>query len=228
MAKKLKVFLHVGMPGAGDIVEAALVHHRDALVELGVDVPARSAEESFLAALEILREHKAWGFARKEVEGQWAGLCRRVADSRQTVALSLPLMATASRPEIDLLLDGLAGRQVNVVLMAGAADDAGELDEIAARWGAAVRKPERLHVVRLDELTPKRAWEAFGKAAGFGTASLRLDEVPDPVGARPVGSLDEARREIERLARRNQSLERWREESDRKRRKLKRRLSSVA
>jgi hypothetical protein len=228
MAKKQKAFLHVGMPGAGDIIEAALIHHREALVELGIDVPARSADETFLSAVEILRVHKAWGFARKEVEGQWANVCRRAWKSKQTIAVSLPLMATATRPEIDLLLDALAGMQVNVVLTAGPADDDGDLDEIAARWGAAVRKPERLHVIRLEDPTPKRAWKAFGKVAGFGTASLGLADVPPPMSTRPLASLDEARREIERLARRNQSLERWRAESDRKRKKLKRRLRSDA
>jgi hypothetical protein len=169
--------------------------------------------------------HKAWGFARKEVEGQWANVCHRAWKSTQTVTVSLPLMANASRPEIDLLLDALAGFQINVVLTAGPDDD---IDCITARWGAAVRKPERLHVIRLDDPTPKRAWKAFGNAVGFGTASLGLADVPDPVSARPPASLDEARREIERLARRNQSLERWREESDRKRKRLKRRLKADA
>lgn len=225
MAKKRKVFLHVGMPGAGDTIELALVHHREALLELGIDVPVRSAEESFLSAVEILREHKAWGFTRKEVEGQWAHVCRRAWKSKQTVAISLPLMATASRSEIDLLLDALMGLQINVVLTASADDD---IDDVAARWGAAVRKPERLHVIRLEEPSPKRAWKAFGKVAGFGTASLDLADVPDPIGARSLTSLDEARREVERLARRNQSLERWRAESDRKRKKLKRRLKADA
>ena len=225
MAKKRKVFLHIGMPGAGDVIEAALVHHREALFELGVDVPVRSVEESFLSTLELLREHKAWGFARKEVEGQWADVCRRAWQGKQTVVISLPLAASASRPEIDLLLDGLAGMQVHVVLTATPVDD---LDAIAARWGAAVRKPERLHVLRLEEPSRKRAWKAFGKVAGFGTASLGLAVVPEPIGAHPLPSLDEARREIERLARRNHSLERWREESDRKRKRLKRRLSTVA
>lgn len=228
MAKKRKVFLHVGMPGVGDVMEAALVHHRDALVELGFDVPARSAEETFLAAVEILREHKAWGFSRKEVEGQWATLCRRAWKSQLPVVVSLPLMAGASRPEIDLLLDGLVGLQINVVLTAGPDDDADQLDGIVARWGAAVRKPERLHVVRLGDPTPKDTWKAFGKAVGFGTASLGLAGVPAPAGARPLASLDEARHEIERLSRRNRSLERWREESDRKRKKLKRRLRADA
>ena len=225
MAKKRKVFLHIGMPGGGDIIEGALVHHREALFELGLDVPARSTEESFLAAIEILREHKAWGFARKEVEGQWAALCRRTWKGKQTVALSLPLVATAGRSEIDLLLDPLAGMQVHVVITAGPGDD---IDDIASRWGAAVRKPERMHVLRLEAPSPEKAWRAFGKIAGFGTASLGLADVPGPVGARPLSSLDEARREIERLARRNQCLERWRNESGRKRKKLKRRLVSAA
>jgi len=217
--------LHAGLPGAGDIIDVALVHHRDALVELGIDVPARSTEESFLAAVEVLREHKAWGFSRKEVEGQWATLCRRGWKGKGTVALSLPLVAHATRPEIDLLLDALAGMQIHVVLTATPDDD---IDDVAARWGAAVPKPERLHIIRLEDPSAKALWKAFGKVVDFGTASLGLADVPDPVGARPVASLDEARHEIERLARRNQSLERWRDESDRKRRKLKRRLGDVA
>ena len=225
MAKKRKVFLHVGMPGVGDVIEVALVHHRDALVELGIDVPARSAEETFLAAVEILREHKAWGFARKEVEGQWATLCRRAWKGKQTVVVSLPLMAGASRPEIDLLLDGLAGLQINVVLTAGPDDD---IDDIVARWGDAVRKPERLHVVRLEEPSREERLEGVrqGRRLRYGVA--RPGRRPRPAGARPLASLDEARREIERLSRRNQSLERWRDESDRKRKKLKRRLKADA
>ena len=224
MAKKRKAYLHVGMPGAGDVIERALVHHRHALVELGIDVPARSAEEGFLSSLEILREHKAWGYRRKEVEGQWTELCQRAWRSRQTVALSLPLLATATRPEIDLLLDGLAGFRVHAVVTAAPDDD---IDTVVERWGAAVRKPERLHVVRLDAPAPEDAWRGFGKAAGFGTASLGLDAVPTPASGRPVASLDEARREIERLARRNQSLERWRVETEKKRKKLKRRLRTA-
>lgn len=226
MAKKRKVFLHVGVPGTGDVLEVALVHHRDALVELGIDVPAKTAEETFLAAVEILRDHKAWGFSRREVEGQWAALCRRAWKGKQTVVLSLPLLATATASQVELLLDGLAGLQVNAVITARAADD---VDAIVARWSKAVRKPERLHLIRLDDdQAPKKVWKAFGKVAGFGTASLGLAAVPAPMSARPPSSLEEARREIERLARRNQSLERWRDESDRKRRRLKRRLTEVA
>ena len=215
MARKRKAYLHVGMPGAGDIIEAALVHHRGALAELDVHAPARSPEETFLSAIEILREHRRWGYSRAEVEGQWADLCRRAWKSRGTIAMSLPLLARASRPEIDLLLDGIAGLEVHVVVTAAPTD---AVDSVVERWGAAVRKPDRLHVIRLEQPSPAQSWRAFGKVAGFGTASLGLADVPLPVAVRPLGSLDEARREIERLTRRNQSLERWRTEKPRRRR----------
>lgn len=297
MARKRKAFVHVGMPGVGDVVEAALVHHRDALAELGIDVPARSSQETFRAAVEVLREHKAWGFARAEVEGQWAQLCRRAWKGRQTVVVSQPLLSRATRPEIALLLDGLAGFEIHVVVTVTAphawtapGEPETDLCQVLDRWGAAVRKPERLHVVLVetDAAQPARAqqaaWKGLGKVAGFGTASLGLDTVPRPAGLRPlthpravpaeraevirriartwadrieagghdvrgdlgavlgvppvaepadrVAELDralhDALREIERLARRNDCLEQRIAEVDRKRRKLKKRLSAVA
>lgn len=228
MAKKRKAFVHVGLAGIGDIIEPALVQHRDALVELGVTVLPKTTDESFRAAVEMLRDHKGWGFKRKEVEGQWADLCRRAHKGRTAVVFSQPLLARAEPEQIDLLLDGLAGFEIHVVVTTCAQEPDADLAAVTKRWGAAVRKPERLHVVELDVADGCAAWKAFGKTVGFGTASLRLDEVPRPVGARPLSSLDEARREIERLTRRNESLEHRLEETDKKRRKLKKKLSKVA
>ena len=51
---------------------AALEQHRDALAEPGVTGPAKSADEMFRAAVEIRREHRAWGLRRKDVEGTWS------------------------------------------------------------------------------------------------------------------------------------------------------------
>ena len=225
MAKKRKAFLHVGPAGVGDVIEPALVHHRDALVELDVTVPARTTDESFRAAVEILRAHKAWGFRRKEVEGQWSELCRRAWKGTGTVVLGQPLLAGATPEQIDLLVDGLAGFQVHVVVTAGRPGTAADLAAVCERWAAAVRRPERLHVVEAAD--PHAAWRALGRTAGFGTASLRLDDVPLPVGARPLSSLDEARHEIERLVRRNTSLELRLAETDRRRRGLRRRPAPV-
>lgn len=199
MTKKRRVFLHVGMPGVGDVIEAALVTHRRALVELGVEVPAHSSQEAFRAAVEITRDHKGWGLRRKDVEGVWAGLCRRVQKGRSTVVFSQPLLATATRPQIDLLLDGLSGFDVHVVVTATAphpwcvpGEPDTDLGVVLDRWGGAVRKPERLHVLLVDadhdapEASQQATWKAFGKIVGFGTASLGLADVPEPISARPM------------------------------------------
>lgn len=225
MGKKRKAYVHVGVPGAGDIIETALVRHRDALVELGVDVPAKTTDESFRAAVEVLRDHKAWGFRRVEVEGQWAAVYRRALKGKATVAFSQPLLAAATPEQIDLFLDGLTGFEIHAVVTDAPGTD---LEDVLARWGAAVRKPERLHVIELEAKGPKAAWKAFGKVVGFGTASLGLDDVPQPVAVRDLASIDDARREIERLTRRNDCLEHRLAVVDKKRKKLKRKLSEVA
>ncbi|TQK69216.1 hypothetical protein [Nocardioides sp. SLBN-35] len=222
MAKKQKAWIHVGMPGAGDVVEPALAHHHAALVELGVASLARSSAESFRAAVEITRSHKDWGLKRADVEGQWTRLVRRARKSRCDVVFSQPLLATATAEQVALLVDALAGYQVNVVLTTGLDDESAAL----ARWQTACRKPERLHVLETDGLDPGQVWKAFGRLVGFGTASLGLDGLPG--ASATLQTLPEALREVERLARRNASLEVRLEELDRKRRKLKRRLSSAA
>ncbi|GAA3529376.1 hypothetical protein [Nocardioides daeguensis] len=222
MAKKQKAWIHVGVPGAGDVVESALVHHRAALVELGVASLAHSTAESFRAAVEITRSHKDWGLKRADVEGQWTRLVRRAHKTKSDIVFSQSLLAAATADQVALLVDALAGYQVHVVLTTG-------LDDVApaiAQWQAACRKPERLHVIETDGLGPAQVWKACGKVVGFGTASLGLDDLPG--ASATLQTLPEALREVERLARRNASLEIRLEELDRKRRKLKRRLDSAA
>lgn len=222
MAKKHKAWIHVGMPGAGDVIEAALAHHHPALVELGAASIAQSTAESFRAAVELTRSHKDWGLKRSDVEGQWTRIVRRAGKSRADLVFSQPLLATASADHVALLIDALVGHQVHVVVTTGLDDESATV----TRWAAAVRKPERLHVIETDGMEPAHVWKAFGKLVGFGTTSLRLDAVPRATPA--VQSLPDALRELERLARRNASLEVRLEELDRKRRKLKRKLDKAA
>ncbi|KRB78592.1 hypothetical protein ASE01_04900 [Nocardioides sp. Root190] len=222
MAKKHKVWIHVGMAGVADVIEPALAHHHQALVELGVSSIAQTSAESFRAAVEMTRSHKDWGIKRSDVEGQWTRMVRRAQKAKADLVFSQPLLASASPEQIALLVDALVGHQVNVVITTGLDD---ETDTIA-RWSAAVRKPERLHVLQSDGMEPRDAWKAFGKLVGFGTSSLRLDDVPQ--SAAVFQSLPDALRELERLARRNASLEVRLEELDRKRRKLKRKLGAAA
>ena len=221
MPKKHRAWVHVGAAGAGDVAEPALAHHHDALVELGVASVAHTTSESFRVAVEMLRAHKSWGLKRSDVEGQLTRLVGRARAAKADVVLSQSMLADATPDQVALLADAFHGYQLHVVVTTGA-----DHDLVAQRWAAAVRKPERLHLLEVDEASPQQAWKAFGRLVGFGTASLPLDRVP-PVAPR-CESLDVARKELERLARRNASLEIRLEELDRKRRKLRRKLSDVA
>src|SRR5207342_546451 len=105
-----KSFLLVGLPHTGvPLLTAALEQHRVALAELGVTSPAKSADEAFRAAVELRREHRAWGLRRKDVEGTWSSICRRALRQRQAVVVGHELLAGATRDEVALLVDGLAG-----------------------------------------------------------------------------------------------------------------------
>ena len=146
---KPKSFLLVGLPHAGvPLLTAALEQHRDALAELGVTAPAKSADEAFRAAVEVRREHRAWGLRRKDVEGTWSAICRRALKQRQTVVVGHELLAGATRDEVALLVDGLAGTQVHVVVLAGVPDgrlglfpDELDLGSVLDRWAAATSGP---------------------------------------------------------------------------------------
>ena len=123
MPKKRQAFLHVGLDdGSGDLVGPALLRHHSALLELGVRHPAESSEETFHAALELLRAHKAWGYKRKEVDGTWHRLLKRAAKGRDTVVVSQPLLAAARPEQVALTVDALHGFEVHVVVTVHAPD----------------------------------------------------------------------------------------------------------
>lgn len=207
MGRKRKAYLHIGLPRTGGaFLSAALTQHAEALDALGVRHPARSAEELFRAAIEIRRDHRAWGYQRREVEGAWAAICRRAYRGREDVIFSQELMAACTAAQIDLLLDGLAGFEVHVIatardlggqLLAARAGSleadrslwAGEeLGDVLERWAAAVRKPHRIHVVVVqpDAADPYEAvWSAVGEVVGFdaGMLPLRVVEGVPAVGA---------------------------------------------
>ncbi|GAA4669714.1 hypothetical protein [Nocardioides nanhaiensis] len=227
MATKRKVYLHVGVSGGpGDFLEAALLEHTHALASLGVRVPVENADEMFRAAVEITRTHKAWGYKRREVEGAWAGICRRIHKLKglDTAVLSQPLLHDATPEQIDLLVDTLAGTKVHVVLVAGPDADPDTLAELRERWGRAVKKPERVHVLEVDAADRAEVWRRFGALVGFGTASLSVAGLAQPTPT----TLGEALAVVARLARRNETLELKLAETERRRRRLKRRQAADA
>ncbi len=184
---KPKSFLLVGLPHTGvPLLTAALEQHRDALADSGIAAPAKSADEAFRAAVELRREHRAWGLRRKDVEGTWTAICRRALKERQTVVAGHELLAGATADEIALLVDGLAGTQLHVVVLAGVPDgriglfpDELDLGSVLGRWTAAISNPARLHVVVTDPADATVAWRALGSLVGFDADRLTL---PDPEG----------------------------------------------
>jgi hypothetical protein len=193
MSKKRKVFLHVGLPGGpGDFLEIALRRHWHALAALDVRNPADSADEMFRAAIEVMREHRAWGYERREVEGAWSRICRRAHKGRDTLVLTQPLLAGATSPQIELLFDGLAGFERHVVITASApdawtmaGDPAHDLGCVLERWAASARRPDRVHVLVNRPDDRAGVWSAFGRTVGFGTASLAVDDLATPPTSQP-------------------------------------------
>jgi hypothetical protein len=190
MAKQ-KAFLHIGLPrSGGDLLDAGLRRHVGTLVDdrgRSVRLPARSEMEMFNAAVDIRREHRAWGLRRKDVEGSWAALCRRAIKNKDTVVFSHPLLAGCTPDEIALLVDQLPGCAVHVVVTVGPPDprvaifpDEYDLASVLDRWSAAVRSPDRVHVVAVDPASPEEAWNALGSIVGLDTRALELPATPVP------------------------------------------------
>jgi len=171
-------FLHLGLPGSGSgFLEIALPEHTAALATFGVAHPVAAPDEMFRAAVEIRRDHRAWGYRRRDVEGTWAGICRRVQKERDRVLLSQELLTGCTPDQADLLLDTLRGAEVHTVITARRADaERHEFAALTARWAAAVRHDDRVHtlVVPADAEPLGWTWSALGELVGFDAAQLPL------------------------------------------------------
>lgn len=201
MAKQ-RAFLHVGLPhSGGDVIDSALRRHagtaRGLVDDRGrrVRLPARSEMEMFNAAVEMRRDHKAWGLRRKDVEGSWARLCRRAIKNKDTVVFSHHLLAGLPPEGIALMVDQLPGCAVHVIVTVGAPDPRAamfpedyDLTSVVDRWSAAVRKPEHLHLIQVAPDRQDDAWARFGDALGIDTRGLEVPTVPiaatDPAALR--------------------------------------------
>ena len=168
-----KVYLHIGLPDTGAaFIEQALLTHAEGLAAAGVDVAASSTEELLRAAVEIRRDHKEWGYQRSDVEGTWAELCRRVFKSKRTSVVSLELVAAASAKQVDLLLDGVAGREVHLVVTVR---DPGS--QVAAGWEESIKSGGSVSFTTFHERIMD-ANRAHAQARGFW-AGQDLVEVLD-------------------------------------------------
>ncbi len=157
MARKRKAYLHIGLPRTGGaFLDSALAEHAEALEALGVRHPAISAEEMFRAAIEIRRDHRAWGYERREVEGAWAEICRNAHRGRHDVVLSQELLAGCTPTQVDLLLDGLSGFEVHLVVTAR---DLGS--QLLAAWAGSVEAGRSVSFARFRKrvMDPAREHE---------------------------------------------------------------------
>ena len=207
MAKQ-KAFLHVGLPhSGGDLLDAALREHASTAHGLvdgrgrRVRLPARSEMEMFNAAVEMRRDHRAWGLRRKDVEGSWARLCRRAIKNKDTVVFSHHLLAGCPPDGIALMVDQLPGCEVHVVVTVGTPDPRAamfpedyDLTSVVERWSAAVQKPDRLHLHPGETPTARTTpGTRFGDVLGFDARGLALPRGPvaatDQRSLRPVSAL---------------------------------------
>jgi hypothetical protein len=172
-------YLHLGLPGSGaGFLEVALPEQAAALATFGVTHPVAAPDEMFRSAVEIRRDHRAWGYRRRDVEGTWAGVCRRVHKQRDRVLLSQELLTGCTPDQADLLLDTLAGTEVHAVITARRADaERHEFAALAARWAAAVRRDDRVHTLVIPAGAEPLGWtwSALGELVGFDAARLPLD-----------------------------------------------------
>ncbi|WP_243059535.1 hypothetical protein [Nocardioides sp. SR21] len=234
MAKR-KAYLHIGPPRTGGgFLDSALTEHADEIeAATGVRHPAISAEEMFRAAIEMTRDHRAWGYQRREVEGAWAEICRRARKGAADVVFSQELLATCTAAQVDLLLDGLAGFEVHVVVTAR------ERGDVLDAWKHAIG-PERWHAVVVPDVDAEQAvWTAFGELVGFDATELPLDagwRATRPMTGRPqaellevisAGAVADVVAEVTRLRAHNQALAERNAKLERKRKKLKKKLAAV-
>ncbi|MFC7495260.1 MULTISPECIES: hypothetical protein [unclassified Nocardioides] len=249
-------YLHIGLPGSGGgFVETALFAHAAALSGMGVHHPVETDDEMFHAAVEIRRDHKAWGRGRRDVEGTWAEICRRTRKSDGPVLLSQELLAACTADQAALLLDTLDGLETHVVITARRADaERHELDDLTKRWANAVGSADRVHVLVVPMHAEPRAWiwGALGDLVGFDASRLELPEPGLPAylvqslahaTGRELGAdaptageeqlwwtsalLSATLIEVARLREQGQALADLNAKLEKKRRKLKRRLADA-
>jgi hypothetical protein len=198
MARR-RVYLQLGLADTGTaFIERALLSHAEGLAAVGIDAPAISTEELFRAAVEIRRQHAEHGYARADVEGTWAALCRRVRRGTGTVVLSQERLAAADTRQAALLLDSLAGLEVHLVL--SVRDPATQL---TAAWAGQVKSGDsvsfgayrdQVMAPERDAETARQFWAAQDVEATLARWSSLVK--PERIHVIPVPQIDDPRTRV--------------------------------
>ncbi|RLV47901.1 hypothetical protein D9V37_17470 [Nocardioides mangrovicus] len=179
MARR-RIFWHIGPDDLGTrFLAQALDDSREALAEQGVQVAGTPAAWDLVSA-ELRHRHRALGYRRAEVDGQYPALVRRLWPHRGTSVLSTPGLAGATPEEVALALDAVRGAELHLVLVVrdeasradaarqatletGVAPEQEETASILERWGRTVL-PERVHLIEATE--PEQIWARLTSLLG--------------------------------------------------------------
>lgn len=176
--RRRTVYLHLGLAGSGGgFLEVALLEHAAALAAQGIAHPVTAPDEMFRASVEIRWEHRTWGYRRRDVEGTWAEICRRVHRSEQPVLLSQELLTACSPDQADLLLDTLSGAEVHAIITARRRDvERHEFSDLTDRWRRALGRRNHLHTLVVPAYAEPLGWiwSELGALVGFDAAGLPL------------------------------------------------------
>lgn len=176
------VHLHLGLPGSGaGFLETALLDHAEALAAQGVAHPIRRPDEMFRAAVEIRRDHRTYGYQRRDVEGTWAEICRRTLRCKDRVLLSQGLLTTCTPDQADLLLTTLPGAEIHAVITARRADaERHEFAAVTELWRRALGRRNHLHTLVVPAHVDPTGWiwSELGSVVGFD-AALPSEEQPE-------------------------------------------------
>ena len=222
MARRSRLPAHRPPPQRGGFLDAALAEHADALAELRRPAPGdRRADEMFRAAVEIRRDHRAWGYQRRRRRGHLGRDLppgpqgqRRPWWSARSCSPALHRDADRAPARHARRLRGARRR------LAAAPDGRRTVPERArprraslAAGQRAVGGPDRVHVLVADPRRPADLARALGELVGFdadATAAARRRGRRRPAGRRHAAADRRAHRRPARPGRARSTLaEHW-------------------
>lgn len=185
MARR-RCFLHIDLAGlTGHRLGHELMANREILRDLGFKTPVHQVLEAELASIELRRTHAERGLSRREVEGQWAQITRRIWKGRRIPVLSVPGLGKCTPEQTELAIDALAGLKLTVLVSVPAVatpTTQAAVAEVVHHWRT--RTPHGrilLQPVRgADDWAP--VLSAFADISGISEAASQL------VWARPVAA----------------------------------------
>lgn len=171
------IHLHVDFSTLeGDVITETLMDHREQLKAAGFKVPVKTAGQTWLATVEMRRDHRDHGLRRRQVEGAWAEICRHAHRGRKTPLVSVPGFGSCAAEQVDLLLDSLAGLRVHLVATVpsvASPESAVLLDHTLAHWRSRLPKGH-VTVVAVAPGDWSHGWQEYAAAAGLDANSLPI------------------------------------------------------